>query len=477
MAVVYLGRDPAIDRLVAIKLLRDSLDSPELRERFAREARSAGRLRHTNIVTVFQVGEHEDAPYIVMEYVPGETVGEIIRRRATLPVTWKLRIIEDVCRGLAYAHKAGIVHRDMKPANIQIDSDGVVKVLDFGIARIGEQRAGEQELTRVGSIMGTPNYMAPEQINPGTADQRSDVFSVGLVLYELLTYRRAFGADSYTVLHNILHDEPVPLEQLCPGIDSEVVAIVTRATRKRPEERYQDLAEMRDELRRVRRRLRDGVEDPIDEASLAVAMQASENTLAVDPARSDVARWLFEARDAYDGGEFEKVLEHCDRMLGVDPANSEAAELQTLARSQLALGRARGLLAAGQSAFARGQLDVAAERIREAETLPLAGDDGATLQAQLSALRRAVTAAAERAAGVRERLARAREHLRKGELEAAAQTVDECLSHAPGHREALALRAEIRTAAAEQERARQQLAANQAVAEARRLAVREEFAE
>jgi serine/threonine-protein kinase len=476
MAVVYLGRDPAIDRPVAIKLLRESLDSAELRERFAREARSAGRLRHTNIVTVFQVGEHEDAPYIVMEYVPGETLAAIIRRRPGLPVTWKLRVIEDVCRGLAYAHKAGIVHRDMKPANIQIDSDGVVKILDFGIARIGEQRAGE-ELTRLGAIMGTPNYMAPEQINPGTADHRSDVFAVGLVLYELLSYTKAFAANSYTVLHNILHDEAAPLDQLCPDIDQEVVAIVARATRKRPEDRYQDLADMRDDLRRVRRRLRGGHEDSIDEASVTAASEAFANArVGATPAGSEAARWLSEARDAYDDGEFEKALASCERVLAVAPAHAEAMELQARARSQLALGRARGLLAAGQEAFARGQLEIAAERIDEAESLSLEGDDGATLQAQLSALRRAVAAAAERANTVRERVARAREHLRLGDVESAAQAIDESLALAPGNREALTLRSEIRAAAAEQERARQQLAAEQTVAEARRLAARGEFA-
>src|SRR5688500_3797288 len=128
MAVVYLGRDPAIDRLVAIKLLRESIDSVELRERFAREARSAGRLRHPNIVTVFQVGVHEAAPFIVMEYIPGESLADIIRRQPPLTLTWKLRVIEDLCRGPSYAHRTGVVQRDMRPATIQLDSDGSVRI-------------------------------------------------------------------------------------------------------------------------------------------------------------------------------------------------------------------------------------------------------------------------------------------------------------------------------------------------------------
>src|SRR5215218_2596763 len=139
MGSVFVARDPAIDRLVAIKLLRDGIDSPELRERFKREARSAGRLRHPNIVTIFHVGEFEARPFIVMEYIPGETLAEIIKQQSPLTIGRKIRIIEEMCRGLAYAHKAGIVHRDVKPLNILVDTEGSVKILDFGIARIGEQ--------------------------------------------------------------------------------------------------------------------------------------------------------------------------------------------------------------------------------------------------------------------------------------------------------------------------------------------------
>src|SRR5688572_28917760 len=475
MAVVYLGRDPAIDRLVAIKLLRESIDSVELRERFAREAKSAGRLRHPNIVTVFQVGVHEAAPFIIMEYIPGESLADIIRRQPPVTLTWKLRVIEDLCRGLSYAHKSGVIHRDMKPANIQIDSDGGVKILDFGIARLGEQKAGEQALTQLGMMMGTPNYMAPEQIDPGTADHRSDVFSVGLVLYELLTYQRAFAGDSYAVLHNILHNEPEALERCCPGIDSEVAEVVNRALAKAPEARYQDLAEMRDALRRIRTRLRAASHDTSDEGPVTVASDPStegDETRFSDRS-TQVNRILAEAREAYQDARFDKTIERCERALELDASRTDASELKARAAGQIALAHARDLLAAGQEAYAAGTLDVAAEHIRAAGAIPRPGGEGATVQAQLAALARAVTTAAERQIAVRERLESARDLLRRGALDNAAQLTDEAFAMSPGNRDAVALRSEVR-AAIDQERARQR-AAEDAVTEARQRAERGEF--
>src|SRR4051812_20880528 len=466
MAVVYLGRDPAIDRLVAIKLLRESLDSAELRERFAREAKSAGRLRHPNIVTVFQVGVHDTAPFIVMEYIPGESLAEIIRRQSPLAVTWKLRVMEDLCRGLAYAHKAGIVHRDMKPANIQIDSDGGVKILDFGIARLGgEQKTGEEALTRLGMMMGTPNYMAPEQINPGTADHRSDVFAVGLVFYELLTYRRAFGGDSYAVLHNILHQEPDPIDRSCPDIDPEIVEIVGRALAKDPDARYQDLGEMRDQLRRIRLRLRTSGDDAADEGPVTGAGHAGTDETRLADRRTEITRFIDAARSAYQASDFRRAIEQCELALKLDPAATAALDLAAKASEQVTLAHARDLVAAGQEAYAAGQLDAAASHIREAEGLQLPPDGGTAVQSQLNALSRAVNSAAERQKTLRDRIGRARDLLAAGSLDDAARMADEALAAAPGNREAMTVRTDIR-AAIDAERARQR-AAEDAVGEAR----------
>src|SRR5436190_7540155 len=198
MGVLFLARDPRLDRTVAIKVL--SASDQELRERFGREARSAAALKHQHIVTIYDVGEDGERPFIAMEYVDGETVAELIRRRPALDVTGRLDLMLQLCEGLAYAHRAGIIHRDIKPANIMIAGDGTLKILDFGLARIlNDTNSG---LTRVGAVLGTPHYMSPEQVEGGAIDARSDIFAVGLVLYELLTYKKAFTAN---VPHAILH--------------------------------------------------------------------------------------------------------------------------------------------------------------------------------------------------------------------------------------------------------------------------------
>src|SRR5262245_44898794 len=228
MGSLYLARDPAIDRLVAIKLLREDVESDELRERFAREARAVGRLRHQNIVVVFDVGEDDNRPFIAMEYIEGETLGAVIRERRNIPVERKLQWIEQLCDGLAYAHRAGLVHRDVKPANLIVDRDGVLKVLDFGIERIGQSAA--TVMTQAGTLMGTLNYMSPEQMTGRPVDHRSDIFAVGAVAYELLAYQRAFPGDiTDGVLHRIIHEPPPPLQKFVPGIDAALVQVIDAA--------------------------------------------------------------------------------------------------------------------------------------------------------------------------------------------------------------------------------------------------------
>src|SRR5918994_382696 len=187
MGALFLARDPAIDRLLAIKLLRRGFDSDELRSRFAREAKAAGRLRHPNIVTIFDVGEHDGDPFIAMEFLAGETLQELIRHGARLSLARRLKLLEELCDGLSYAHRAGLVHRDIKPANLMVDAEGVLKILDFGIVRLEEGGS-----TAAGMLVGTVNYMSPEQVHGGEIDHRSDIFAVGLVAYELLTARQAF---------------------------------------------------------------------------------------------------------------------------------------------------------------------------------------------------------------------------------------------------------------------------------------------
>ena len=258
MGDLYLARDtnPNTNRLVAIKLLNASLDSGDLRERFARESRAMASLNHPNIVNIYDSGEFEDSPFIVMEYVPGETLAEKIKRRAQLSTAQKLRLMEELCAGLAHAHDAGIIHRDIKPANLIVHQYGRLKILDFGIARVAEgsfTRAG-LEMTQVNVRIGTPGFMSPEQIEGGPLDHRSDLFAVGAVCYELLSYHEAFsGANTRQVEHKVLQGQPAPLA--VEGLDPELVAIINRALEKDPARRYQNAATLEAALEHQRMRL------------------------------------------------------------------------------------------------------------------------------------------------------------------------------------------------------------------------------
>jgi serine/threonine-protein kinase len=262
MGSLYLARDPVIDRLVVIKFLKDGFDDPATRERFAREARAAGRLHHPNIVTVFDVGEHDSRPFIAMEYVSGETLAQLIARRAVSRVWEKLAILEDLCAGLHFAHCAAIVHRDIKPANVMRDESGVVKILDFGIAR-----AGGAVITRAGDVVGTLNYMSPEQLAGQQVDHRADIYSVGTLAYELITDQMAFPGSVQTgVLSRILNSGPVPIASLVPGVDPDLAASIERAMAREPDARYRDLDTMRQDLAAVRARLLDTAAD-LEEAT------------------------------------------------------------------------------------------------------------------------------------------------------------------------------------------------------------------
>ena len=234
MGVVYRAIDSQIGRTVAVKVLH-SLDS-DLRQRFVREIRFLGTLTHPNVVAVHDCGEQDGQPFIVMEFVDGATIAKHVRDR-TLGVRQVVDLIREVCVALEYAHGRGIIHRDIKPANLMVDAAGVVKVLDFGVAR-----SSIGTITASGLMVGTLNYMAPEQIDGAAVDERADVFAVGLVLYELLCGRQAFAGDTAgRIMHAVLHDDPPPLRLLMPGLPEDLERIVATAIRKRPEDRYQTM--------------------------------------------------------------------------------------------------------------------------------------------------------------------------------------------------------------------------------------------
>lgn len=277
MGILYLARDPVIDRHVALKQLK--VDDEDLRRRFVREARSAGRLQHPNIVTIYEVDEHEGELFIAMEYIDGSTLSALIREAAPLSMLRRLELLDQLADGLGYAHGQGIVHRDIKPANLMVTKGGRLKILDFGIARI--IASGAAASVAGGGVLGTPAYMAPEQLLGGEVDHRADIFAVGLVMYELLTGKRAFSGGTAAVVERVLNDAPTPIEELVPSIDTELARCVRRAIAKRADERYQDLLALRIDLARVRRRLE--LESGAYEATTVVPVPVASGRDGVRP--------------------------------------------------------------------------------------------------------------------------------------------------------------------------------------------------
>jgi len=251
MGAVYEGHDPALDRRVAIKTLTtDAIADAESRGRFEREARAAAKLAHPNIVTVFELGNFggKEKPYIVMEYLEGTDVAALVSGNRSVPLAEALDIVAQLCRALDFAHLKGVVHRDVKPANIRYLDDGQIKIMDFGIARV----EGGHQITKSGVMIGTLHYMSPEQIRGEKLDGRTDIFSVGCILYELLAGVRPFSGDSATsILYNIVHETPKPVAERNADLPQEVQRVIDRALSKKPEDRFATAGEMAKELDKI----------------------------------------------------------------------------------------------------------------------------------------------------------------------------------------------------------------------------------
>jgi serine/threonine-protein kinase len=251
MGAVYRGMDPAIDRPVALKTIRfDSSTAAEqiaeLRERLYREARAAGKLSHPNIVTIYDVGEEGDLQYIAMEFLEGYTLEEVVKKKQALNFKIVAKIVMQVCSALDYAHRQGIVHRDIKPANIMVLDNFEVKVADFGIARLEQPN---MTMTQAGMAMGSPMYMSPEQLRGGKADQRSDIFSLGVVMYELITHKKPFiGENISQVIYNILNHDPEKPSNIDTNVPGILDLVVTRCLAKDPYARYQSAGEIAADL-------------------------------------------------------------------------------------------------------------------------------------------------------------------------------------------------------------------------------------
>ena len=235
MALVYQARDEELDRPVAIKVLADNLAADEaFRKRFLREARLAAQLAHPNVVQVYDSGEADGRPYIVMEYVDGETLAELLSRRGRLPPAEAVELALQVCAGLEHAHRAGLVHRDIKPQNVLIRDDGTVKIVDFGIAR----SAQGTQLTETGSVLGTAAYLAPEQAAGEEVTAATDVYALGVVLYEMVTGRTPHSAESLTQFLARGHEQPITaLRELAPEAPEALEDVVMRSLARMPQYR------------------------------------------------------------------------------------------------------------------------------------------------------------------------------------------------------------------------------------------------
>jgi serine/threonine protein kinase len=253
MGEVYRALDVRLGREVAVKVLRrPEGDCGDALRRFEKEARAAAAIDHPNVLGVHDVGTHEGLPYIVSELLAGETLRERLQDGTALPVRKAVEYAAQIARGLAEAHEKGIVHRDLKPDNVFVTRDGRVKILDFGIARLSSEHGDEQTRTRPGAILGTVGYMSPEQVRGQPVDHRSDLFSLGAILYELVTGTRAFEGDSpLETAYSILNDDPETITGVGVAVPPALESILFRCLEKRPGERYQAALDLAFDLERL----------------------------------------------------------------------------------------------------------------------------------------------------------------------------------------------------------------------------------
>src|SRR5580658_5609186 len=281
MGTVYEGFDPVIERIVAIKTVRlpevDDDDTAEEIARFRREAQAAGRLTHPNIVGVFDYGEVGDIAYIVMEYVDGPSVKSLVDKQERFAIADTMRVMTDLLNGLQFSHARGVVHRDIKPANVMLTSDGQAKIADFGIARIESS-----SMTQAGTVLGTPAYMSPEQFMGQVVDARSDIYSSGVLLYQLLTGERPFEGSMSAIMHKALNTEAPAPSQISVTVPRRFDEVVRKAMAKRPEDQFSSAAEFMIAIRAPVAAPPPAADEPEDngEATMVVAPRPASGSAA-----------------------------------------------------------------------------------------------------------------------------------------------------------------------------------------------------
>ena len=456
MGTVYVAHDPVLGRMVAIKVFATDLDLPDAAQRFAREARSAAALNHPNIVTVHDYGDVSSQPFIVMEYVQGETLAEIIRRKAPVALTEKLRWIEELCAGASYAHRGGVLHRDIKPTNLMVNRAGQLKILDFGIARMMGTLS-----PKATALVGTPGYMAPEQILGESLDHRADLFSIGVVTYELLAYTEAFPGETMpTITHRILTQEPVPLREHVPDLPPDLIALVERSLRKNPAERFDDVESLRVTIGRVRRQLENDL--PWDAASAPTVIverpgagvskrgTGSQRQIIPDAVgvaeltpppdhrfdREVIARRrteqieanLAKSRALLDAGDADAALDACIQALTLEETHPGALELERSIHAALAAKRAEALLQEAESELGRQALTSAQDLLQQARELDPDNADLKRLERDLRLARVEATRQRQRAEALIAALDRAERALEDGETEGALAAARDALA-------------------------------------------------
>jgi serine/threonine protein kinase len=332
MGVVYKAVDPTINRLVAIKVLLTDFDNQEMLKRFYSEAQSTGRLQHPNIVTLYELGDEAGTPYLVMQFLAGESLDKVISSSRQLTLIDMLGVVVQVCSGLQHAHSHGIIHRDVKPANVVLLPDSSVKLVDFGIAKFGNERQ-----TRTGLVIGSIKYMSPEQIGGASIDVRSDVYSTGVLLYELLTRRLPFeGSDIGSTIHKILNSSIPAISDSIPNAPPKLDRILRNALAKNPEDRYQTAEDFAFDLRQLQKNLQENL-------LLQYIAAAKESLLARDwPLASDQLK-LASAIDKQHQEVHDLNLE-LRIMTGTQPIPDRIQALMDLSRDAYQQGRIRDLL-------------------------------------------------------------------------------------------------------------------------------------
>ena len=402
MGVVYKARDPQLDRLVAIKMIIGA--NPALLKRFDVEARSTAGLQHQNIVTIYDFGNQDGNPYLVMEYLEGSSLESAISSGRSLTLANKLRICINICNGLAYAHERGIIHRDIKPANVMLLNDDSVKIVDFGIARIGDTGISRTE------VVGSLHYMSPEQFQSTPLDIRTDIFSTGVVLYRLLTGTLPFqAAGEAAVMYRIIHDNPLPIGSYVQGYPAELDSIVAKALAKNRENRYASCRDLAFDLQLLREQQKG----------------------------TDVREWLQRAEAAIQKTEWNKAEECLKQLLRIEEHNSRAyqmlGEVQERIRQQRRLEQSRQLRTQADEAFLDHRYDDALSILSQA-----IGVDGTNQE--LLRLRESVQEAKTKATRLHHALRRAEGAQQAGDLDEAKRAVSEALELDPDETSAKALR-------------------------------------